>query len=139
MGNYYSNNIEQNSELYSETSQNTQSESLNKSNSSDYEQENHDKEYYLVCIDDKYYLSKSLDQAKIYLQSIINIDISNNWGYHIQVFEDEYENKIVYTLNRYDPTSLFCRYNHYCKYAILKVKSLPFPLVVDLQSNKKDN
>jgi hypothetical protein len=130
MGNYYSNTY--NEEKY-----------ISSAITNEYAEEFkiYEKEYYLVTIDKEYYLTTSLDHAKIYIQSIINIEIANNYGYHIQVFEEEedFKNKIIYTLNRFDPTSLFCSYNFYTKYTILKVKSLPFPHVVDLQSNKKDD
>ena len=65
MGNYYSSNPDQ---LKEQIVSNTESGNL----SHEQEFKIYDTEYYLVCIDDKHYFTTSIQQAKIYLQSVQN-------------------------------------------------------------------
>jgi hypothetical protein len=92
--------------------------------------------YAIIKNDEEFLYSKSIENAKSYVNSCINIDFESNFGERIFVDQIEYENMIVYTLNKVDPTSLFCKSSFYRNYKILFCKA---EVTVDDTNKLKDD
>lgn len=87
---------------------------------------------------DRIFYTSDLNKAKDYVRKTIKEIVILNFGYHIQADTDEYDDQVVYTLYKYDPTSLFCRYSFYDKYIISTVDPLTDDMIPLEQEYKKD-